>query len=317
MKQNEFPVYIINGFLEAGKTSFIKNTTQDPGFANGEKILLILCEEGEEEFNQSECNKKNIEIVTVEEESKFTTEFLENCMDFYDPEKIVIELNGMWDMGRLMELDMPEGWVVVQQITVIDTSTYSNYMTNMRSMMVEQFRYSDTVLFNRIGANVKKLDLRKSVKAVNRKAQLIYETIDGVVDDQEEEVPFDFDAPIIDISEDDFGLWYIDAMDYPKKYEGKTVKFKGMMYKDNKKKKSTFVPGRFAMTCCADDVAFIGFLCKAEKEDLVRFENRSWVEVTAVVKLEYHKEYRGKGPSLKAIQIEAADPPEEEMVYFS
>ncbi|MDE7060263.1 MAG: GTPase, partial [Lachnospiraceae bacterium] len=206
-------------------------------------------------------------------------------------------------------------------ITLIDASTYQNYLNNMKPIMMGQFKLSDTIIFNRCKQETDKIALRRSVKIVNRKGQIIYESADGVTDDAGEEVlPFDIDAPLIDLCDDDYGLWYMDAMDNPKKYNGKKVRFRAMVYRSEKLPKRSFVPGRFAMTCCADDVAFIGFLCKVGDVGPIAFEalkNRSYVYVTADIRVEFYKEYRGKGPVLYATAIESAPEPEDKLVYFN
>ena len=73
---------------------------------------------------------------------------------------------------------------------------------------------------------------------------------------------FDTDAPVIDIADEDFRLWYLDAMDNLDKYMGKTVRFKGQVARLRKEKEGMFAPGRFVMTCCEADITFMGIPCK-------------------------------------------------------
>ena len=318
----EVPVYIVNGFLESGKTTFIQETLKDPDFSGKEKTLVIACEEGEEEYDEKALSGCRAEVVTVEEKEEFTTEYLRMLNAHYRPQRVMIELNGMWSVEEFLEQELPENWVMVQIITLIDASTYQNYLNNTKSIMLGQIKLSDTIIFNRCESGTDKLALRRSVKVVNRKGQIIYESADGVTDDAGEEVlPFDIDAPLIDICDDDYGLWYMDAMDNPKKYNGKKVRFRAMVYRTEKLPKRSFVPGRFAMTCCVDDVAFIGFLCKVgENVGSIPFEalkNRSYIYVTAEIRVEFYKEYRGKGPVLYATLIEPAPEPEDKLVYFN
>lgn len=319
----EVPVYIVNGFLESGKTSFIQETMSDPEFSDGAETLLIACEEGEIEYDERLLKRCHTKLVTVEEEKDLNQEFFKECQRVYRPERVMVEFNGMWKLEELLEEELPKSWVLVQIITTIDTSTFSGYWNNMKALMVAQFKYSDTIIFNRCEKSTDKLFLRRCVKPVNRKGQIIYESADGVTDDAGEEIlPFDLEAPIIEIQEEDYGLWYMDAMDQPKKYDGKTVRFLGMVYKSEKLPKNSFVPGRFAMTCCADDIAFMGMICKVGKENIgsLAFEdlkNRQFVTVTAKIRCEFYKEYRGKGPVLYATSIERADEPEEKIVYFT
>lgn len=319
----EIPVYLINGFLEGGKTTFIEETISDPGFLNGVRTLLILCEEGEVEYDEAALSKKMIDLVTVDSEDEFNEVFLNRCKDYYKPARVMIEYNGMWKVEDFLEMQMPKDWLMVQIITIINASTYNTYLTNMKSIMVGQFRYSDTIIFNRCDDNINKVDLRRSIKPVNRKGQIIYESENGITDNAgEEELPFDLEADIIEIYDDDYGLWFMDAMDNPKKYSGKTVKFLAMVYKTEKLPRHSFVPGRFAMTCCEDDVAFMGMLCKVEKDyigplQLDELKNREYIEITAKVRNEFYKEYRGKGPVLYAVNMERSDEPQERLVYFN
>lgn len=41
------PVFLINGFLEAGKTQFLQFTMQQDYFQTDGKTLLIVCEDGD------------------------------------------------------------------------------------------------------------------------------------------------------------------------------------------------------------------------------------------------------------------------------
>ena len=40
------PVFVVNGFLESGKTVFCMDTIEDEYFSDGEDTLIIACEEG-------------------------------------------------------------------------------------------------------------------------------------------------------------------------------------------------------------------------------------------------------------------------------
>jgi uncharacterized membrane protein YcgQ (UPF0703/DUF1980 family) len=318
----ETPVYLINGFLESGKTNFIKVTLEDPEFINGDRILLLVCEEGEEEYDEEKFRKKNIFTEYIDSREEFSIEKLTELNAEYHPDKVIIELNGVWQMQDLLEMTMPNGWTTVQLITMVDATTFMNYINNMRSLIMEQLKYSDTVIFNRCTKDTKKSDIRRIIKPVNRKAQIIYESIDGTDMDAEEEdeLPFDINADPIVIEDDDFGLWYLDILDFPKKYAGKNITFKAQFYKDAKMSKDTFVPGRFAMQCCANDIGFIGFTARIPSfyaEFLETHKNRDWVHVEAKIKVEFRREYRGKGPVLYVTKLEDSVPAEEEIAYFT
>lgn len=312
----EIPVYLLTGFLESGKTAFIKDTLQDPEFHKGEKTLLIVCEEGEEEYSQELLHSCNTNMVVVEEAVDFQTSFLKECQKKYAPTQVVIEYNGMWAMNDILLLHLPKGWNIVQMITLVNAQTFETYINNMRSILAEQFKNTDMVIFNRCDETTSQSFCKRNIKAVSRRAQVYFEMADGSQPPyEEEELPFDLEAPVIEISDDDFGLWYLDALDHVEKYKGKTVKFRGMVYRTSRFPADIFVPGRFAMTCCADDTAFIGFMCHSP--GTASLKSRQWVMVTARVDLEYQKEYQGEGPVLYAQSVALTGEPEEKLVYFN
>ena len=311
----EIPVYIATGFLESGKTSFIKEILEDHEFTEGKKVLVICCEEGAEEYDEEMLAANNAALVSVESPEELTTDFLKALQRQHRQKMTIFEYNGMWKVEDLLKV-LPRNWPVVQTFTMIDASTFEMYLNNMRSIMMELVKLSDVVIFNRCDKDTKKGSLRRSVKAANRQVQIIYESVDGSAEDEDEDdLPFDVTADEIDLEDDDYGLWYLDAMDHPDRYEGKTMRFTAMVYRGDKLPKGYFVPGRFAMTCCAEDVTFVGFLCKSAFAD--RLKQREFIKLTATVKTEFRKEYQGPGPVLTAVKIEKADKPEEELVYFN
>jgi len=311
----QIPVYIATGFLESGKTSFIKEILEDHEFTEGKKVLVIRCEDGEEEYEEEMLKENNAVLEVIESQEELTMDNLKAMQRKHRPKMMIFEYNGMWKMEDLLK-ELPRNWPVVQTFTMIDASTFEAYLNNMRSIMMELVKLTDVVIFNRCDKDTKKGALRRAVKAANRQVQIIYESIDGSDEElEEDDLPFDVTADEIDLDDDDFGLWYLDAMDHPQKYEGKTVRFTGQVYRGENLPKDYFVPGRFAMTCCADDITFIGFLCKSAFAD--RLKQKEFVKVTATCKTEYRREYEGEGPVLIAEKIEKAEKPEEELVYFN
>lgn len=313
----DIPVFIINGFLESGKTTFISETITDPEFSNGDRTLLIVCEEGVEEYNEKMLkDEHNVVIEYVDSPEELTPFFFKNLNARHKPKRVMLEYNGTWKMDYIFEADLPRNWIIVQVISLIDTTTFNNYFANMRQIMTEQLSQADTVIFNRCSDDIKKGPLRRSIKVMNRKAQIIYEGEEGVLDDNgEDDLPYDINADMIELTDDDFGLWYIDAMDNPKRYDGKVIKYTAMVYKPRNFPSGYFVPGRMAMTCCADDIRMIGFICKSDKAD--RLKNKEWIKIICEVKCEYHKAYNGEGPMLYAKKIEYTDAPADPLVYFT
>ena len=315
MDEITVPIYLMTGFLESGKTSFLNFTIQQDYFHTDGKTLLILCEEGEEEYDPKEMLKYGVVIEKVEDKEDLTEAWLEEMNRKHKPERVVVEYNGMWPVSDFEKLALPAGWKIEQKIATVDASTFQMYLTNLKPLFVEMVKGAELVLFNRCEDRGPLAGYRRSVKVVSPQAEVIFEDENGEVDNIfEDEVPYDLNAPVIEIRREDYGIWYVDMMDNLKKYVDKTVRFKGQVLKSRELNAGFFVPGRMAMTCCADDTQFIGYICKNPAAKRLRIG--SWVTVTAKVKDEFMEVYNGRGPVLYATEIEAAEKPEQELVYF-
>ena len=296
--------------------SFINETIADPEFSAGERTLLICCEEGEVEYDVEFLKKKRVSLVTIEDKEELTSDFLKKVNARFKPQRVMIEYNGMWDFDAIFDLAVPRGWVTAQIITTVDATTFNVYVNNMRSIMSNQMSESDLIIFNRCDEDTDRLMFRRNVKLLNRRAQLVYEDKQGnIMGEMKEVLPYDINADVIEIVDDDYGIWYLDASENPMKYEGKTVKIKGMVYQPPGIEGTQFVTGRYAMTCCADDMAFVGFICEYEFTD--KLEQKQWVNVTARIKNEFHPGYQSEGPILYVEEISKAVEPEEAVVYFN
>ena len=305
----KIPVFVVHGFLESGKTRFVQETLADDYFSGGERNLVIACEEGVEEYEDELLQKTNTTLVVLEDKSEFNEMFLAECQKKYKPTQIIVEYNCMWGLDYLREMYMPKGWFVAQVITTVDATTFDVYLKNMKSLFMEMAKDSDLIIFNRSTDETPAATYKRNMRAVNPKAQVVFEKEDGSQLEFEEEMPFDINADVIEISDVDYGIWYIDAMDKPDRYRGKTVEFTGMVLKTPDFPKNNFVPGRMAMTCCEADMTFLGFMCKAKNARLL--ETKDWVKVRARVEYEYMPEYEGEGPMLYADYVEKAEPIEE------
>jgi len=308
------PVYMINGFLESGKTEFISYTLSQPYFQTRGTTLLILCEEGETEYDEDILKRSRTIVEVVDEEGQMTAANMIELEKKYKPERIIIEYNGMWNFKNLK---MPWHWKVEQQITTIDASTFQNYYTNMRSLLAEMIRKSELIIFNRCDGLTDQLgSFKRNVKAVNPQAEIIFEDKDGEVSQIfEEDLPYDLKEEKLDLDDYGYGIFYLDAMDNLDRYLDKTIRFKAMVLKPENSNDEYFVPGRMAMTCCADDMAFLGYACKYDR--CSELGNKDWVEVTATVHREFWKDYNGEGPVLHAVSVEPTKKPKDEILNFS
>ena len=314
----DIPVYLVAGFLDAGKTNFINGILED-GFAREDRTLLICCEEGDEEYEKKALD--NVTVVTVDDEEELTLAFCKELEKKHHPKQVLIEYNGMWLLQELADA-LPENWLVYQCIATADGTTALTYArdNSMRSLLLDKIARSELIVFNRAEAvndDAARQELHKLVRQASRKCDIAYEFADGSVayDDIPDPLPFDLNAPIVEIGEDDFGIWYMDCQDEPQKYVGKTVRFLAQVCQTNRAGKNSFVPGRFAMTCCVQDIQFVGFPCSYDGYKAL--EQRAWVTVTAKVNYKFHNIYRGKGPVLTAISVEPAEKPQNDVVTFS
>lgn len=308
------PVYAFTGFLDAGKTKFIQETLCDTRFNAGERTLLLLCEEGEEEFDISAYPYKNVFQEVVEQDA-VTTDELDKLAKKHRAERIVLELNGMMQVGDFYQ-KMPQDWQVAQEVMFADAGTIMAYNQNMRSLVVDKLTGCEMVCFNRVPAGADIMPFHKLARAVNRRVGIIYEYTDGTTqfDDIQDPLPFDINAPVIEIADEDFALFYRDLTEEPKKYNDKVVRFKAQVAKLRKEREGYFAPGRFVMTCCVDDIEFMGIPCKHKEAD--QLKAREWIMLTAQVKTRFHSIYRGIGPVLTAISIESTEKPADEVCTF-
>ena len=305
--EDVMPVFLINGFLEAGKTQFLEFTMDQEYFQTEGKTLLIVCEEGDTEYDEKKLKKHQTAVVYVDELSKLTPAYLNELEVIYRPERVLLEWNGMWNQD---ELKLPDDWNIYQQITIIDGSTFDLYIQNMKPLLGAMLRNSELVIVNRCDgiADEKLTSYRRTIRAMSRESEIVLEDKNGEIEQAtlEEDLPYDINADVIEIKPADYGIWYIDCMDQPERYKGKTVEFTAMVLKSPKFPKGQFVPGRMAMTCCEADMTFLGFICKAREAR--NLENRQWVKVRAKIEYEEWQDYGGVGPVLYAESVEPAEP---------
>ncbi|MBQ8342914.1 MAG: GTPase [Clostridia bacterium] len=319
MKQKlpvETPVYLFLGFLESGKTKFIQETLEDPRFSSGEKTLLLVMEEGEEEYETIKFSMpESVDLVVIEDKEQLTEEYLTQLQIKYGAERVVVEYNGMWLLEDFFAA-MPEGWMINQMMTFFDAQTVLGYNANMRQLVFDKIQNTQLVVFNRYAESMDKMALHKLVRGISRRCDIVYERVDGKAefDDIEDPLPFDVNAPIIQIEDKDYAFFYRDLTENLEEYIGKTVKFRGIVATDKRLSPQDVVVGRHVMTCCADDIQYCGVAC--ELPEVMGLQTRDWISVTAKVEFKKHRIYKGKGPVLVAERVIICEPPEEQLATF-
>ena len=310
----DIPMYVFTGFLESGKTTFIQDTLADPRFNTGERTLLLVLEEGEEEYDLSVYPHKEVFVETPSYE-ELSEEMLTALEKKYRAERVVVELNGM-HMAADFYMKTPEHWKIAQEVMFADAATFESYNMNMRQLTVDKLAGAEMLVINRMAPDTDVMPFHKLARAVNRKIDLLYEFTDGTTkfDEIEDPLPFDLNAPIVEIQDEDYALFYRDITEEPKKYAGKTVRFKGQVARLRREKEGMFAPGRFVMTCCEADITFMGLPCRFVGS--AGLEVKSWVRVTATVEVKYHALYKGVGPILTAVTVEPAEPAGQAVATF-
>jgi len=294
--ENEIPVFIINGFLESGKTQFLRFTLDQDYFNTGEKTLLIVCEEGVEEYPKDLLIRTHTILVQVEDEKDMSKESLEAMVEAYKPERIIIEWNGVWPQN---DLRLPDDWFLNQQITIVDTSTLDPYLKNMKPLMGQMLKYTEMVICNRADGISEDIlgNYYMQLKAMASAAEIIFEGKDGEIrGDFNINLPYDINADHIDVEPDDFGIFYVDIMDRPERYDGKEVTYTGMVLSPDELGDESFVVGRTVMTCCEADMQFLGPICMYKGASA--YKNGDWLKITAKIKAENNEMYAGMGPVL-------------------
>ena len=309
------PVYLFTGFLEGGKTTIIQESLADKRFNSGEKTLVIMCEEGVEELDPSKFWGTNVYIKFIENEAEFTESKLKELINEHKYDRVIIEYNGMWKMDTLYR-NMPRDWAIYQNMMFAEAATFLKYNANMRQLVFDKLRDAEMIVLNRAYDGVDKEEIHKVVRGISRRAAIVYDYTDGHVeyDEIEDPLPFDIDADVIDIKDEDYALWYRDLSENMKAYEGKCVHFKGLIARDNKLGERGAIIGRHIMTCCADDIQYGGMACVFKNP--ISLKTGDWITVKGKIKIEAAKVYRAKGPVVYVDSTEFAVAPKQEVATF-
>ena len=311
------PVYICTGFLDSGKTLLVKDTLMEQEWIEPGLTLLILCEEGEEEYSKEYLEENDMVLLKIDKFEQLNAAFFTNCEKNYHPAQVVIEYNGMWKLEDLLQLKYPRKCLIQGIYSTVNGTTLDMYLKNMRNMLMEQLTESELIIINRCPEGVDRSGFRRALKVQNPMAQLIFEGMDGkIIQPTAEDLPFDIKENPIKVEDEDFGIWYVDAYDHPEQYMDKEIEYIAQAFRPKGMKNDMFVPVRKIMTCCADDTTFLGYVCKSAYAP--KLNPGEWVEVTAKIGVERRNEYQGEeGIVLDAEYVEPCEPLADEMVYFN
>lgn len=258
------PLFIVNGLLESGKTTLVKEVVENNVSYQEYNTLLIVSEEGEVEYEKWWLEEYKVHIEVVDSIEDLNIGNLKKLDEKYMPAQIVLELNGFYDLD---EIEFPDYMQVYQIITTIDATTFGVFFPNMKQVFNNLVKYSSLVIFNR-SDDIKELgSYRRQIKMFNPECQVAFEGKDGSLTGMlDEDLPYDLSKDNIYFEEDDYPTWYIDVFEHHEKYMGKTIKFKTFI-KDVIE--NGYVIGRDVMTCCEDDIQFFGYELIDETDTIV------------------------------------------------
>jgi len=310
----ENPVYLFTGFLGSGKTTFIQDLLSGSDFYNGERTLVLLCEEGEVELDAAQFEVPDVFVERIEQEDLDPAR-LDALVEKHSADRVIIEYNGMWMLEELFT-STPGNWTIYQEMMFADASTFMMYNTNMRQLVFDKMKTAELVVFNRFSEDYDQMDYHKLVRVANRKSNICYEyEIDNVVFDEiQDPLPYDMEAPIITIRDDWFAEWYRDLTENQDNYEGKKIKVKGLVARDQTLPDDYLVFGRHVMTCCEADIQFAGLVAVYTKA--TKFKTGDWVAIDATIKIQQEKMYGEEGPVLICSKIRKCEPADPEVATF-
>ena len=312
----EIPVYLFTGFLESGKTRFIQETLEDENFNAGENTLLLVCEEGEEDYDVSKfADQDHIHIEYIDAVEQLNAAKLSALEQELELDRVMIEHNGMVMVKDMLER-LPQNWAIYQEVMFADAQTFVNYNTNMRGLMVDKLQGCELIVFNRCDTDTDQMQLHKIVRASNRRTDIIYEQKNGEIeyDEIQDPLPFDLNAPVVEIKDEEYAVWYRDIVEDLTKYSGKKVSFKGIVAFNRSQPKNTFFLGRHVMTCCVEDIEYMPFLCKWRGAGELHM--RDWITITAAVEIQFNKRDGSRMPVLKVLSAVPAQKPDPEVATF-
>lgn len=304
-------VYLINGFFEAGKTTFINELLAKDYFKIKGKTLILSCEEGDTEYDSDILKENRTEVEYIESEEDFNEENITALEKKHKPERVLVEFNGMWDRKNTK---FPWYWENIAEVAIIDASTFKLYIDNMRSFIAEQIRNAGIVCLNRCDKVRDKLaGYARNIKAINRGAALLFKGEEGEIQlDPDENLPYDIEEDELDLDDTGFFTFCIDSLERYGTYNGKRINFKARVYKMKDGGDFEFVAGRYVMTCCEADMTLVGIICSYFKA--YELENKEWVDISGIVKVSYDTETKKTLPICRVTSVKRIEEPENDII---
>lgn len=299
----QIKTYVVNGFLDAGKTSYIEECIFGGFFHKRGSTLILSFEEGETEYDVEKLREFRTEVVFHDGEEDVSA-FCRSALERYCPDRVYVEMNAMRDNLREQ---LPEALQIVFTVTLIDGTTLPLYYSNMRQLLQNMISVSDMAVFNRCPDKEALAEYSVPFRLMNRGCDFLWQSEMGYSEKAfGRMLPYDIGSGHLDIREEEYAVWHLDSHENPAAYEGKSFTFVAQVRQRDDLPEGCVFLGRFVMTCCIRDIQFLGFVCEYPKGDPLR--DGSWVRVTAQAYLRDGRHHT-RCIALRASDLQLSPPP--------
>lgn len=274
-------VFIFAGFMDSGKTTALQGVLSKNADELTDRALIICTEAGETEYSLELLKEYDVDVVYCNEEHPVTAGMLEEIDKAYNPKRVYLEFNGMWDLRMFLGQQLPAGWDINYIFSLVDAQTYDMYLRNMRQIIMNPLAVSDVILFNRCPEDIKEGDIRRALKILNENAVVYFVGMDGKLLKGSDDFFVESKDGLISVEEDMFCSWFVDCIEHTDRYLNKKVHAKMMVTDGNGLGENQFYVGRMVAVCCEEDAQFIGFVAECNG---TAPEKGTWIDVTAYIR---------------------------------
>ena len=272
---------LVYGFLDAGKTTYIRENILGDVFYKYGTTLILCFEEGEEGFDPDVLSEKRTSVAYYDDGG--IREFCLRNIEKYHPDRIYVEMNTM--ISDLKE-NLPECMKVTFSMMLIDWSTMPVYYTNFMQLFRQMTSNADQVVFRGCPSNELLKPYSQAFRLMNPKASYLRQDPMGYHEKAFEMfLPFSIGSAEIKISEKEYLQLWLDAFDHPEHYEGKTIHFTDPIEFRKDGADGKWSCGRVVMTCCMADLQFMSFVLEQNSPELGKVSDGGWAVMEALARV--------------------------------
>lgn len=179
------PVFVVAGFLDAGKTTLAREILKRSG--KPEEWLVLICEHGDEEYGEE------YEIVSIDALEDLDLSFFKDLIEKYPGRRFLLEYNGTWPLTSLYQIGLPSGMVIQNVTYVLDASTAEAYIRNMGPMLLEQMNFADCFFFTNGHPNDR---VERLLRQLNQRAVIVDDGSDEYIGTIVKSFRYDLKRPL-------------------------------------------------------------------------------------------------------------------------